>query len=483
MIHSLHEEGLSVYRFVKKVALQLVIVMLPLTWLPGASAADRTHEPATTYQIGAAAIDVTPDYAVRLRGYAGRTTESEGIVHRLWAKALVIKSPERPPALLITLDNCLIPAYLRSELAERMLKRFGLHPDRFAITATHTHNGPMLARMSETLYCHPLPEEHRQRIERYTAELIDKLEQVAIRAFDSQQPSQLFRATGQVRFARNRRTKNGPVDHSLPILVAKNANGEVRAVYLSYACHCTTLSHNKISGDWAGYAQEAIQRRYPGAIALVSAGCGADANPSGGAGSADDIASQHGQEISRQVDLLQNELQPVSGELDTRFSVVDLQLKTIPNRAEWEARATAKDAARGGTIGYHARIHLQRLDRDEAIKTRVPLPIQTWTFADNLAIVFLGGEVVVDYSLRLQKEFDHRRIWIIAYANDVPCYIPSERVLQEGGYEGGGAMTFHDWAAPFAPGLENRIVDEVHYLLGNPFKGSVTAPEVGEQRP
>ena len=480
MIHSLLEQRLNAYLFTKMVALHWAIVLLP-TWLTDASLAAPTEKPATTYQIGAAAIDVTPDGPVRLRGYAGRVTESEGIVQGLWAKALVIKSPQRPPTLLITLDNCLIPAYLRRELAERMLKRFGLHPDRFAITATHTHSGPMLSGMSETLYCHPLPKEHRQSIERYTAELIEKLEQVAIRAFNDQQPSQLFRATGQVRFARNRRTKNGPVDHSLPILVAKGADGEVRAVYLSYACHCTTLSHNKISGDWAGYAQEAIQRRYPGAIALVSAGCGADANPSGGAGSPDDIAAQHGLEISRQVELLQNDLQPVSGELETRFSIVNLQLKSIPNRAEWEARATAKDAARGGTIGYHARIHLQRLDRGEAIKTRVPLPIQTWSFADDLAIIFLGGEVVVDYSLRLKKEFDHRRIWIIAYANDVPCYIPSERVLREGGYEGGGAMTFHDWAACFVPGLENRIVNEIHYLLGNPFKAA--APEAGEQCP
>jgi len=271
MIHSLLEQRLNAYLFTKMVALHWAIVLL-LTWLTDASLAAPTEKPATTYQIGAAAIDVTPDGPVRLRGYAGRVTESEGIVQGLWAKALVIKS--------------------------------------------------------------------------------------------------------------------------------------------------------------------------------------------------------------RQVELLQNDLQPVSSELETRFPIVNLQLKSIPNRAEWAARATAKDAARGGTIGYHARIHLQRLDRGEAIKTRVPLPIQTWSFADDLAIIFLGGEVVVDYSLRLKKEFDHRRIWIIAYANDVPCYIPSERVLREGGYEGGGAMRFHDWAAPFAPGLENRIVNEIHYLLGNPFKAAT--PEARE---
>ena len=424
----------------------------------------------TVYQVGVAAVDITPGHPIRLRGYSGRVSESEGVVQNLWAKSLVIRSPERPPTLLITLDNCLVPAYLRSELAMRLKRRLGLLSDRLSITATHTHNGPILARMSETLYCHPLPEEHREHIERYTNELIDKLEQVAVAAFENQQPARLSWARGNVTFARNRRTKGGPVDHDLPVLVASDLAGNVRAVYVSYACHCTTLSHNKLSGDWAGYAQESIQRSYPDAIALVSVGCGADANPVRGGGSPDETAAMHGQEMGEEVArLLQRDLRPVSGALDVLFSTVDLHLAQIPSRAEWERRAQ-RDADRGGTAGFHARVHLDRLDRGEAIKTKVPLPVQTWTFGDSLAIVFLGGEVVVDYALRLKQELDAQRVWINSYANDVPCYIPSERVLQEGGYEGGGAMRFHDWAAPFRPGLEQKIVDEVHYQLTDRYR-------------
>ena len=130
-------------------------------------------------------------------------------------------------------------------------------------------------------------------------------------------------------------------------------------------------------------------------------------------------------------------------------------LAEIPSRAEWMERAKT-GADRGGTVGFHARVHLERLDRGEAIKTRVPLLVQTWTFSDDLVMVFLGGEVVSEYSLRLKKELDRKRIWINACANDVPCYIPSEKVLPEVGYEGGGGMVFHDWASPFLPGLECR---------------------------
>src|SRR5262245_31559134 len=85
-------------------------------------------------------------------------------------------------------------------------------------------------------------------------------------------------------------------------------------------------------------------------------------------------------------------------------------------------------------------------------------------------MVFLSGEVFVDYSLRLKKELDSTRLWINAYSNDAPAYIPSERVLKEGGYEGGGAMVYYDLPAPFAAGLEDKIVGAVHAQLDNSFK-------------
>jgi len=51
----------------------------------------------------------------------------------------------------------------------------------------------------------------------------------------------------------------------------------------------------------------------------------------------------------------------------------------------------------------------------------------------------------------------------------VPCYIPSERVLKEGGYEGGGAMIFYDRPTRFAPGVEERIITAVRHLVPSSF--------------
>jgi len=419
-----------------------------------------------TYQIGVAQIDITPDYPIRLSGFGFRRTESEGVTQRIWAKALAIEDKSGKPVVLITVDNCGVPAHLVNELASRLEKKAGLQRDHLSVTASHTHTAPMLKGMLATLFGMPIPKDHQDRIDRYTAEFTDKLEQVALAALADRKPSQLFWGIGTVGFAANRRAKNGPVDHDLPVLVVRDPKGKARAVYVSYACHCVTLSNNKISGDWAGFAQQAIQDALPGAVALASIGCGADSNPSPrGKGDDVDLARRQGEEIAREVKrVISGYLTPIHGHIATVRRTIELPLVDLPTRDEWAERAKRQDP-----LGYHARVQLDRLDHGEALKTKIDYPIQTWKFGDGLAMVFLPGEVVVDYSLRLKRELDPQRIWINAYANDDPCYIPSERILREGGYEGGDAMIYYDVPGPFKPGLEEKIVGVVHDQAGRDF--------------
>ena len=263
-------------------------------------------------------------------------------------------------------------------------------------------------------------------------------------------------------FAKNRRTAGGPTDHALPVLAVRSPDGKLRAVLTTYANHAVTLSHNFIGGDWPGFAAGAIEQQHPGVVALVSIGCGADQNPvSNVTGDKVDVARSQGAELAAEVErVLGGPLKPVTGPLTARLERIDLPLAPLPPREHWESLA-AKPTA----VGYHAQVQLAALDRGESLPSKVNYPIQTWTFGDSLAMVFLAGEVVVDYSLRLKRELDASRLWVTAYANDTPCYIPSERVLKEGGYEGGGAMTYYNKPAPFDVGVEQRIIDTVLRLL------------------
>jgi putative membrane-bound dehydrogenase-like protein len=422
---------------------------------------------ANTYTAGVAKVDITPDYPVRLSGFGFRRAESEGVTRRIWAKALAVDAADNQPLLLIAVDNLGIPQAMVRELAGRLAKRSGLKANQLTVTATHTHTAPMLRGVAPTLFGQPIPKAHQERIDRYTAELTDRLEKVAVDALADRKPAKLSWGVGKVSFAINRRTNGGPVSHDLPVMVVRDLNGKVRAVYASYACHCVTLSDNKIGGDWAGFAEARIELDNPGAVAILTIGCGADANPrSGVTGANAAAANEQGAELAAEVRrLLKGYLAPLYGKLSAKTVGLELPLADHPTRAQWEEKAKRKDA-----IGYHARVNLERLDRGEKLPTKVDYSAQAWLWGNGLAMVFLPGEVVVDYALRLKKELDPMRLWVTAYANDAPCYIPSERVLKEGGYEGGEAMVYYDVPAPFRPGLEQKIVDAVHQAVGTGFK-------------
>lgn len=415
--------------------------------------------------VGVAKVDITPEYPIRLSGYGNRRAESEGVAQRIWAKALALGSDAHGPAILVTVDNCGVSARVTDDVATRLNRKMGLPRERFALCASHTHTGPCLTGVAPNLFSEDIPPDHQAAIDRYTRALADRIEQVSLAALADRQPARLAWGEGTAGFAQNRRTKGGPVDHALPILCATDENGKLRAILASYACHCTTLegSFNKIHGDWAGYAQEYLERDHPGAIALVAIGCGADANPAPRGRL--DQAQQHGEAITMSVNgLLAKSLTPIRTQLTARLKRFDLPFQKLPTREQWEERAK-----KPGIVGYHARVHLTRLDRGETLPTTLPYIVQTWTFGDQLAMVFLAGEVVVDYSHRLKKEFDSSRLWVNAYANDDPCYIPSQRILREGGYEAEDSLWYYDRPARLAPETEDLIDRAVHELLPKEF--------------
>lgn len=429
-------------------------------------AAPQLHGAEPSWTVGAATVDITPDYPVRLSGYGNRREPSQGVAQRIFAKALAFGRDEEGPAVLVTVDNCGVPGAMRTAVLRRLSAATKVRGEKFAIASSHTHCAPMLAGVLPNLFGTDIPAEHMVAIERYTRELTDRIEQVARAALADRQPAQLAWGVGQVGFAANRRNfPLKPVDHDLPILRVSAPDGKVRAIFTSYACHCTTIGIESIHGDWAGCAQEALQREFPGAVALTAVGCGADQNPN--PRRTMELVVQYGEALGAEAKrLATGSLVPVNGPLDCRTKEITLAYVELPTREEWQALADSKTAA----IAYHAKKNLARLDRGEAIPTSLPYLVQTWSFGRDLAMVFLPGEVTVDYSLRLKREFDRSRLWVNAYSNDVPCYIPSRRVLEEGGYEAAGAMVYYDRPTKFAADVEERIIGAVHELLPEGFQ-------------
>jgi putative membrane-bound dehydrogenase-like protein len=417
----------------------------------------------TLREVGVASVDITPDYPVRLSGYGNRREVNEGVAQHIHAKALAIGSDAEGPAVLVTVDNVGVGVHIRDEVVRRLAAKTKVTNERFAISSSHTHCAPMLVGVLPNIFSMDVPPEDWPAIERYTRELTDRIEQAALAALADRKPAQLAWSVGKVGFGANRRRgyESKVVDHELPVLRVTAPDGKVRAVFASYACHSTTLSFNFIHGDWGGCAQEALEREFPGAIALTALGCGADQNPD--PRGTVELAVQHGEALAAEAKRLVtgSEMKVVAAPLTCRAQQIDLAFEKLPTREEWAQLAQSKSA----NLAFHARKNLARLERGEKLPTTLPYFVQTWSFGDDLTMVFLPGEVVVDYGLRLKRDFDGGRLWVNAYSNDVPCYIPSQRVLEEGGYEGALAMVYYDRPTKFAPDVEERIVAAVRELL------------------
>jgi hypothetical protein len=433
----------------------------------------QLSEPQGSMEVGVARIDITPDGPIRLAGYGARPkSEADQIIHRLSAKALAFGNDTQGTSLLITVDLVGIPGHITEKLANQLSEKAGLHPAQLVICASHTHGGPEVGNLlnilqyrEETFSDSLLALNHLVHIAQYTEQLSQKLEEVAMEALENREPSFVAWGQGEVGFAKNRRTEGGPVDTSLPLMRITNLSGDLKAILFNYACHGTTLlgEVNQLHGDWMTEAQEMIESNHPGALAMVAIGCGADADPEP-RGEMEHI-SLHARAISEEVDrLLDAPLQPLTQVPVGKIKWIDLPFARVPTVPELVIQTGDKTVK-----GYYARLALDRLARGQEIPAVLSYPVQTWTFGDELAMVNLAGEVVVDYSLRLKKELGADRLWINAYANDVPCYIASRRVIREGGYEAESSMYYYDKPSPFSAEVEDLIIHTVHGLLPPTF--------------
>jgi hypothetical protein len=198
-----------------------------------------------------------------------------------------------------------------------------------------------------------------------------------------------------------------------------------------------------------------LEKRHPGAIALFWAGCGADQNPL--PRRTVPLAEEYGRQLADAVDAaLKAEQQPITGKLATHYREVAVPLGTLPTKEELETAATSKDKF----VVARAKMLLEDLAVGKPLRSSYPYPVATWNLGPDVSWVILGGEVVVDYSLRLKSDLNGTRTWVAGYANDVMAYIPSRRVLIEGGYEGGGAMVYYGLPTIWAPEIEEIIVKE-----------------------
>jgi neutral ceramidase len=434
------------------------------------------------WRAGTATVDITPDRSLWMAGFAARTEPSQGIALPLHAKALALKCGNQPAAVLVTTDLLGVTSQMTDRVASLVQRRHRLRRANVLFNASHTHCGPVVDEQLSVAY--GLTPAQLADISTYTRQLEDKLAAVIGDALSRLEPAQLSYARDKADFAANRRTAFvplGPVDYTVHILRVDRPDGGLKAVVFGYACHNTTLPPTvvKYHGDYAGVAQATLEDRHAGATAMFVAGCGADANPM--PRGTMELVNAHGTSLADAVDRALNSRPPIAASLRTAFGTVDLPFVDEATRARWHSQLKIDPIY----LQRHAAVMKQSIDRNGRLPRAQRDPVQVWQFGPGarddsgptpepsstrepvgFTLVALGGEVVVDYALRLAREYPARPMWVAGYSNDVFGYVPSLRVLREGGYEGGDAMIYYARPGPFNEQVEELIVGKVRQLIG-----------------
>jgi len=448
-----------------KRALVVGLGMLCGSWLAGTLA--LAAEGPAKVRVGLARACITPKESLWLAGYAGRRQPSQGVLDDLYVQALAIEDAGGRRALLLAVDLCSLRTPSVNQVCRQIAERTGLGRAQILVNLSHTHSGPAVDLMDGGFY--PIPPDGRRKLEAYAQKVKSQLVDLAVAAIGDLKPAKLDFGVGRATFFENRRRLDadgryrgmGPnpqnhADRDVPVLRIRTPEGKVRAVVFGAACHNVTLGGNsyKISADYAGAARKHVEDHLPGAQAMFVTGCGADANPSPrSTADQEEWVTRHGDSLGAEVlKVMAGPMRPVTGPVSTQFAFVDLSLQEVASREELEKR-------RHGSLAYQAGLMLAALDRGEKLPTKYAAPISVWQLGHSLTLVGLPEETVSEYVPLLKRALGGEGLWTAGYCNDVSGYLPTVKILGEGGYECRGL--FGPALGWFAPQAQKEVIQAV----------------------
>jgi hypothetical protein len=416
---------------------------------------------------GVARKVITPETPIWLSGYASRTKPATEILHDLWAKALVIGENDKIQVIIVTTDIIGYSHELSEDIAKRITAKYGINRSQLLLNASHTHSGPVIWPSLGIMY--DLSKDDLKALVSYNSRLAGYIVEVIDIAILDLRPVNLSVAHGSANVAVNRRQQTekgvvigvngeGNVDNDIPVLKVETTDGKVKAVLFGYACHNTTLDIYQVNGDYAGFAQIEIEKANQGITAMFLAGCGADQNPN--PRRSVEMAMQHGKTVADAVQkVLSGKFVPVRPPVRTEITDVSLGFSPLnPDKLKEDLVGDNRYSA------GRARFILMAMDKGYDVST-LSYPVQAIRFNKDFTILAMAGEVVVDYSLKAKARYPKENLFVAGYSNEVQCYIPTVKILKEGGYEPETSMIYYGLPGPFAINVEEKIFNAIDRVM------------------
>jgi Neutral/alkaline non-lysosomal ceramidase, N-terminal len=434
----------------------------------------------TQFQAGLAEIDITAPVGYRMDGYFYERLNT-GQRDPLKAKAVVFQQGATRAALVIS-DLLGMPQSMSSEVRALAAKRTGIPAANIAITATHTHTGPLFAGERARVFSEQAAAKFGTdplAAVKYPEALRDKLVEVIAAASERVSPAVMeFALVREDRLSFNRRfhlkdgsvrfnpgvlnpdivQAAGPIDPDVPFLLFTRDKKPIGSLSV-FAMHLDTVGGTEYSADYPGHLAAELRREFGDEfISIFGTGTCGDINHIDVSGQRRYTARLIGQQLA--IDILSARSR-VALDLPA-LSVTSARLSLPLRSVSMEQAASAKaNMPKVGTndLPFLAQVEavttLDLLRRGSALDTEV----QVFRLHPDVAVVLLPGEVFADLGLAIKRRSPFKHTLVIELSNDNPAYIPTEKAFKEGSYETVNSR--------IVPGGGERLVETAIQLLND----------------
>lgn len=358
----------------------------------------------------------------------------------LYARCLVLFD-NGVPNVLVTVDVLGLPRSLHQPIRSQVTA-LGVANSDFIIAATHTHQGPVLDDRLDPIVAYNLdPTTEIPIVHSYTSWLLNTI--VGLVKTVLAAPSvdcQLEYGLDSTDIATNRRGLQW-VDYAVPVLLARSTSdpSHLAAVIFGYACHPIEAGRAQTyDSDYPGVAEARIEAAFPGCTAFFLQGAGGDQNPRvwGMTAFVPDIGTSLYRAVLR---VAQSGGRVLSSPVNTQYQELNLPFDFQISQSVMAGKYRARLDGGSSPQGRHAQEMINQINAG-TLPTGMPLPVQMWKFGGTppLRLAAVGGELICGYSVLFKTRLGGSvNLWVVGYANECPCYIPSDQLMTLGGYEPG----------------------------------------------
>ena len=415
---------------------------------------------AAELKAGVAVVDITPPQGFRMSGYFYERVNT-GTKDPLLAKAIVFQQGDTQAALVMC-DLIGMTLEVTNQARKLASEKIGIPAENIAISATHSHTGPMYAGALRDYFHERALVDGKDPLEKvnYSEVLTEKLVQVLASAQQNAQPVRVDAGIGEeTRISFNRRFHMkdgtvqfnpgvmnpdivrvaGPIDPDVGLLRIRKVNSadDALALVTVFALHLDTVGGTEYSADYPYHLSNALQKKFgEDLVSLFAAGTCGDINhidvKSKERRSAEQIGTMLAESVIKTAETLTPIQQP---SLAVRSKTVRFA------KQEYSAEEVTKARENMAKIGQRQLPFLEEVETVKIVDLAshegdtVPLEVQVFRLSPDVAIVTLPGEVFVEIGLAIKRASPFKTTMVVELANSTPAYIPTRKAFAEGSYE------------------------------------------------